>query len=247
MSYTKELKYFWNLIWNPDSGAKRQLDVGNALRLYYTLAILPFIAYLVIGGIMLALGHATSGVGGDTVFAPLYAMAKSFSYVSLFWNAIVLFFVALPIGIAIDAMIYQVIGKFFLKAWNGDYAKTFTAVTLSVFPVLFLAWIDTIPVLNTIFIVLVPIWSIVVFVTVLAAQQKLTRLNAMLMLLIKSLLVFFVVVLLGISLLSSIAYALTSGLVPAGTVFMHWFNATHVAATTAGSQWGMGTPITEPG
>jgi hypothetical protein len=239
MSYTKELKFFWNLLWNPGVGSKRQMDVGGALKLYYMLAVLPFIAYLVIGGLAVSVGYSVNAIDSNTVFAPIFAMVKSFSYVSLFWNGIVLFFIALPIGIIVDAVIYQIIGRFFLKMWNGDYSKTLTALVYSLFPVLLLAWLNAIPVVNTIFIVLAPIWSIVIFVIAMSAQQKITRLNALIIMLVKSILVFLVVFLLGLALLSSFAYALTSGLVPAGTAFMHWYNISQ-GTGPIGSQWGIG-------
>jgi hypothetical protein len=239
-----ELTFLWNMLWKPDKYAKRQLDFGSALKLYYTLAILPFIAYIVFGAIAIAFGYSVHDFGANSAaIAPFYHALASVSYLALLWGGIVLFFIALPLGIAIDALIYQLIAKFFLKAWNGDYSKTFAALVFGLFPMLALLWLSVIPVFSTIFIIIAPIWSIVVLVIALSVQQKITRLNALLLLLLKSFLVFLVMALLGLSVFASMAYVVSS-LVPAGTAVVPLSNATTNWTAMPHWNWGgmMGGP-----
>jgi hypothetical protein len=212
-----ELRFFWNLVWNPGKYSKRQLDFWSAVKLYYTMAVLPFIAYVVIGSLRIAAGDGVHRFGASTLLAHLGPLFTSLSYLSLIWGGILLFFIALPLGIAIDAIIYQIIAKHFLKVWKGSYDRTFTALVFGLFPLLLLLWIGVIPIFNLLFIIVAPIWSLVVIVIALSEQQKITRLNALLVMLIKSLLVLLVFALIGISIFASLAYVL-SNLVPVGSV-----------------------------
>lgn len=215
MTYMDELKFFWNLVWNPEKYTKRQLNFGSALKLYYTVALLPFIAYIVVGSIMILTGASTHSA--VRLFPGFRAFLGAASYASVILGGIFLFFIILPLSIAIDAFLYQVIAKFFLNVWRGNYEKTFAALVFALFPLLLLMWLDTVPFLNVIFIILAPIWTIVVLVLALSQQQKITRLNALLTMIIKSIIVLLVLVLLGLSVATTVGYILSS-LMPAGGI-----------------------------
>jgi hypothetical protein len=225
MSYTDELKFFWRVMCDPAGHTKRKLDTGSALKLYYTVAILPFIAYIVFGFLAIALGVNVHVFGASTWLFSLQPFFTSLSYFMVVASAIVLFFVALPLGIAIDALIYQVVGKMFLGAWKGTYEKTFSALVFSTFPLLLLFWMSLIPFLNSAFIILAPLWSIVVLVVALSSQQNVTRLNAFLIMLVKSILVALVLILLGLSVFASLAYVFGS-MMPTSSVTGTISNAT---------------------
>lgn len=203
-----DLKFLWDLAWSPAKHVKKQLNFTSAVKLYYKLAVLPFIAYVVLGSIAVSLGERTDIIRSGALLAPLYSVATSLSYVSILWGGIILFFIALPLGIAIDALIYQLIGKFFLNTWKGNYDKTFTALLYGLFPLLLLLWLSVVPLFNSIFVIAAPIWSLIIIVFALSEQQKVTRLNAMLIMVIKSLVVVLFLALVGISVFSSIAYIL---------------------------------------
>lgn len=212
-----ELRFFWNLVWNPGKYAQRKLDFGGAVKLYYTLAILPFIVYVVLGSIAVALGVPTHSFGTNSLLTPLYTVVASLSYVSILWGGIILFFVILPLGIAIDALIYQLVAKIFLNVWKGNYDTTFTALVYGLFPLLLLLWLSVIPLFNSLFIIIAPIWSLVVIVIALAAQQKVTRLNAFITMAVKSFLVLLVLALIGVSIFASLAYVI-SNIIPVASV-----------------------------
>jgi hypothetical protein len=225
MSYVDELKFFWRVMCDPAGHAKRKLDTGEALKLYYTVAVLPFIAYIVFGFIAVALGITVHSFGMHTWLYSLQPFVSSLSYFIVFASAIVLFFVALPLGIAIDALIYQIVGKIFLKAWKGTYEKTFTAIVFATFPLLLFLWLSLIPFLNSVFIIIAPLWSIVILVVALSSQQNITRMDAFLMMLIKSVLVVLVLTLLGLSVFASLSYVVSS-LVPGSSITGPVSNAT---------------------
>jgi hypothetical protein len=224
MGYVDELRFFWNMLWNPVKCSKRKLDLGGALKLYYTLAILPFIVYIVFGVVAASLG-VSAGFGMSSPFHAFRPFVTSLSYFAVIAGAVVLFFIAIPLSIAIDALIYQLIGRMFLNVWKGKYEKTFTALMFGILPMLALLWLSFIPFLNAIFIVIAPIWTIIVFTAALSVQQNITKLNAFMTMLIKSLLVVLVLMLLGLSVFASFAYIVGS-LIPAGSLTGPIGNAT---------------------
>ncbi len=237
MSYADELKFFWSLVWKPEKESKRQLDLGSALRLYYSLAVLPFVAYLVVGGIAAMFG-ARAGISPGSPLNSVLDVAAKISFVSVFWGGILLFFILIPIGIAIDALIYQIIAKIFLNAWKGNYERTFTALVYGVLPVLMLLWLSFVPIINAIYIIIAPVWALVVFIIALSVQQKIRRLDALLIVIVKSILVIAVLALLGISIVATVAY-LAGSVIQAGSSFVPWGNL-----TAAG--WHMGNLGTGP-
>ena len=175
MGFIKEFDLLWDIMLTPGKAAKKVHTLGEALKLYYIISVIPFILYLVFG---LALS-AYVGVAAfnylPIISAPGLTSTLSIAVVS---SAILLFFILVPIGIAIDAFIFQLVGRFFLNAWKGQYPKTFTAVTFSVLPVVFFYWFLLLPGLNALYIIVVPIWAMVLLVISLASQQGITRLNS---------------------------------------------------------------------
>ena len=210
MSCKEELRFLWNLVWDPAKYTKRKLNFGAAIRLYYMLAAVPFVAYVVLGLISVYLGLPSHRIGATHLLTPLYILFASSSYLSVIWGGIVLFFILLPIGMAIDAVVYQIIVKFFLNMWKGSYDTTFTALVYSSFPILLLLWLSVLPLFNSLFIIVAPIWSIVVLVIALSNQQNVTRLNALLAIVIKSALLIFVLALISVSIFSAAVYVLSS-------------------------------------
>lgn len=225
MAVMEDLKFLWNLVWNPEKYAKRQLNFGNALKLYYTLAVFAFIAYVVVGSLAVAAGAGVHAVSAPFPVSVLQSLVTSVSYVSVLWGGILLFFVVIPLGLAIYAVLYQIIAKHFLNIWKGTYDKTFAALVFGAFPSLLLYWLSVVPVFNAIFIILAPIWGFVVLVVALSAQQKVTRLNALLAVAVTWVLLAALLLLVGLSLLNAVGYVLGSVLHD-GVLSFPWHNAT---------------------
>ncbi|MDE1851896.1 MAG: YIP1 family protein [Candidatus Micrarchaeota archaeon] len=226
MSVTNDLKFLWNLVWDPEKNGKKTMDFGGAVKLYYTLAVLAFIAYVVVGSIAIWLGLSVHGATTTFPAATLLALVHAVSYVALFWKGVITFFILLPLGIAVEALIYQLVGRVFLNAWKGTYEKTFTALVFSLFPLLLLYWLSVIPVFDALFIILAPIWSLIVLVIALSVQQKIRRLDALLIVLLKSFLTIFVLLLVGLSLVSALSYVLGT-VAHNGILSFPWHNVTN--------------------
>ncbi len=220
---TKDIAFLWDLMLHPGKASRRSGSVEKTLKLYYTLALVPFVLYLVIGFLLSTYGSLAVMRYLPFVHVPLLATA---SYVTVLVSAILLFFVIVPIAIAIDAFVYQVIGRNLLNAWNGDYAKTFTAVTYAVLPVMFFYWLLLLPVLNGLYLLILPIWALVILIISLATQQKVKRTEAGIVAVLSWIFKAVFMVLLASSVLVSIASIL-------GTLVGQYVPGMHVGAGSA--------------
>jgi hypothetical protein len=217
-----DLKFLWATVWDPERNVKRQLDFFGALKLYYTLAFFAFVAYAVIGSIAVALGTYAGAIAAPSFPAGVVeSFVSSVSYFYIIAGGIGFFFIALPLGLAIDALLYQIVARFFLNIWKGSYDKTFAAAIMGSFPILLLYWLTPVPFLNGIFIIIAPIWSLIVLVIALSVQQKVKRLEAILALLLVEFLSVLVLLLVGLSLVSAIAYVV-GGVTNQGVMSFPW-------------------------
>lgn len=189
MGLIKEWRHAWEAVWHPSAAGKRKLSINGSLKYYYSIAIVGFILYVVLGAISI-----WNGVAVHSYLSNMLDVRAG--YPALFAYAILFFFVLGPIGLFIDSALYQIVGKYFLKEWKGDYSKTFTAVAFASTPAIFLAWFSFAPYINGALLLLAGIWSLVVLVVTLSEQQKVTRTTAIAGVLVTAVLViliFFVV------------------------------------------------------
>jgi hypothetical protein len=197
MSFKKDLQFGWDMIWHPSKYAKRKLSVSQSLKLYYQIMILPFIAYVLLTLLGYYLGFNASNAIMPSMSIPLFTLAAGIGF------GIVYLFILLPlISIPINAAIYQVVGKHFLKSWNGDYAKTFSAIMMGTLPLVIFFWLLSVPVVKFLFIAILGIWSLVVLVIALSTQQGISRLSTATTLLLTVLFVLLVI------------FSFISGLIP---------------------------------
>ena len=121
MGFGNDLGLVWGIIRNPGKFAGKQMNYLSALKLYYEATIIPFILSLVVGIPIILLGV--------NIF--LMPFSKTLISVGLTIAFIIGLAISLwimvPIGIFINAFIYQIVGKYVLNAWNKDYEKTFVA------------------------------------------------------------------------------------------------------------------------
>ncbi|MDE1857147.1 MAG: hypothetical protein KGH98_03645 [Candidatus Micrarchaeota archaeon] len=209
-----QLKKAWELIFKPEKSGKLSLDLVGALRFYYLYSIIPVILAIIVGALVgTAVGSGIQsgmryslpmGIGGvvHSVTAAASAVLPAFiSGYTLLW-----FWIFVPIGIFINAAIYQLIGKYLLNAWNGKYEKTFTAAMLAVIPSTLFYFLAFLPGINLIYLIVTPIWGMVILIIALAALQKTTRVVSLVSLLTTWLAVALVLTLLvGVAILGSVS------------------------------------------
>lgn len=145
---------------HPGAESSGKIGIGKALSIYYPVAVLGLVLALIV---YYAYSSATSTFIGSYSHAILLAA---------------IYLILVPIGIFIDAAIYHLVGKHFLRAWKGDYSKTFAAYTFAVIPFASLYWIAQVPALRIPTAAIIGLWSIVMLVVAVASQHKIRRTDA---------------------------------------------------------------------
>jgi len=172
MGFGNDLGLVWGIIRNPGKFAGKQMNYLSALKLYYEATIIPFILSLVVGIPIILLGV-------NIFLMPFSKTLISAGLTIAFIIGLVLsLWIMVPIGIFINAFIYQIVGKYILNAWNKDYEKTFVATLFGTLPEVFLYWLLLIPLLNAVALAAMVVWSLIVLIISLSLQQKTSRINA---------------------------------------------------------------------
>lgn len=197
MGFSKDIKNGFGSLIHPGDDTKRNLSIGGALRVYYSVAVIPFILFLIVGSIWY--GTYGAGVyncpaagtqpvssincGPHNYFSIFNGFISSVAPTTgaigaVFLADIVFLLVIPPIGIFIDSLIYHLIGKSFLKEFKKDWSKTFTGVMYGALPALTFYWLLFIPVVGVIFLGIIAIWGFLNAVIAIANQQRITRLQS---------------------------------------------------------------------
>ncbi|MGC8671839.1 MAG: hypothetical protein ACP5TJ_03025 [Candidatus Micrarchaeia archaeon] len=175
MGYGSDIGKAWNLLWHPERESKQRMDIMSSLKFYYEIGIVGMLAYVFVGVGLLALGISLLPY---TYFIPMQAHFLAYSvflpYYLVVFAGLLVFLVLFPVSIAVNAFLYQLVGKYLLKSWAGDYSRTFAAVTFSYMPVVLFFWLMAVPFLKVLIAVLA-IWQIAVLIIALSEQQRTTR------------------------------------------------------------------------
>ena len=198
MSIIDSLKKAFHAITNPSSNTE-EMSIGNALKFYYSAAIIPFIIALVLGtGLAFV---ASSLIKGTFSFIPgLAAVGAGFTgiVVMLVLTAglIIYLFILIPIMALIVAALVQFFSKNLFKFWNGGYNKTFTAMLFAQLPIVLFIWASFIPFVT----ILLAIWGFIVGLITLAKQQQVSIGKAFVALIVTGimlLVILFIIILLS--------------------------------------------------
>jgi predicted neutral ceramidase superfamily lipid hydrolase len=175
MTFNKDVKKSWKLIYCPSKEAGVRFGVGRALKFYYGATLIPLLLIIVLG----YFGMLTGTITQTIAFVPFAKLFMNFLNVpqALILSTILLLWVTVPIAFFIDAFIYQLVGKNFLRVFKGDYENTFSALVFGIMPYLLLFWLFLLPVVNIIALIVLPIWSFVIEVVAFSMQQRATRLQ----------------------------------------------------------------------
>jgi len=172
MGFGNDLRLAWDIIKNPGKFAGKQMSYLSALKLYYEFTIIPFILSLVVGIPIILLGVNMFLMPFSNV---LIGAGLTIAFIM---GLILSLWIMVPIGIFINAFIYQIVGKYILNAWNKDYEKTFVATLFGTLPEVFLYWLLPIPLLNVAAVVAMVVWDLIILTISLSLQQRTSRINA---------------------------------------------------------------------
>ncbi len=222
-TFSKDLKTGFGSLIHPGTNTKGSYSMENALRLYYTVAIIPFILFFIFGSLLYStFGVSTSGciypsssaASISCVPARYFTVFNSFIgsmahsvgiYAAVFVGDVFFLLIIPPIVIFVDSLIYQLIGRRFLKAFRFNLSKTFSAVTFSSLPALVLYWLLFIPGISYIMLPIMTVWGFVVAIIALANQQKINRSEAFVVYLVTLFVVLLIAIAVGSVALGSLA------------------------------------------
>ncbi|MDE1868569.1 MAG: hypothetical protein KGH60_01215 [Candidatus Micrarchaeota archaeon] len=184
MHIHEQLHRAWHLMTQPEKFSKVSFSVKDALKFYYVFSIVPVIISIIVAIIVgAATGIYVQGQTANSLALTgwLHSVAANLQYILpgfiSAWT-LLYFWIFVPIGLFINAAIYQLIGKMMLKTWKGNYSKSFTAAMFGVIPLTLFYFLSLIPGVNLVYLIVLPVWSIVILTISLAVQQKVTRTNA---------------------------------------------------------------------
>lgn len=197
MSFGEDLRFAYGILLHPSAASRRRMEIGECLKFYYRLTIIPFILFLLFGYVSNRMGFYNSRF--FTLIGP--TAGTVFIDVLFFW-------IAVPLGVVLNSFIYQLVSKFFLRIWRGTLDRTFQAVLFGQLPPVLFYWLIPIPIARVAYLVLFPIWGLVVIVISLSVQQRVTRLQAFAALMA----VLFLVILMFFILFSALMPSIISGL-----------------------------------
>ncbi|MCL4403695.1 MAG: YIP1 family protein [Candidatus Marsarchaeota archaeon] len=182
MSYQDNLKNAFGVLLHPGKETKRQMGIGESLKFYYSVMIIPMILGIILGAVI---GMSSGG-------AVAMISAVLLDYVIVF-----------PIvSILVGAGIYHaIIGKLF-KLYKGNYERVVNAFTYMIIPFLLIYWIvlplsvnssllgSTVAVngipsgvsalapIGLLLTVIFGIWALIVSVIALSTQLNISRVKA---------------------------------------------------------------------
>ncbi|MCL4382082.1 YIP1 family protein [Candidatus Marsarchaeota archaeon] len=166
-------------LFSPGKESSRKIDLVSAMKMYYSVAAFGFVVAVLVSVLVHYYG------GGLGIFhSSLYNLSSILPGIPYLHAVLyiimmaVLFFLLIPIGLFINAAIYHAVGKFFLKAWNGGYEKTFVAVVFGEMPALFLFWLMLLPFVKLFAVALICVWEFVILTIALASQHKVDRVKS---------------------------------------------------------------------
>ena len=144
------IKSAWNLAIHPSKA--KPMSVGDALKFYYSFALIPGIVAAIITGIL----------GGLAAAVVMLVVIFALEIVSIF----------------IGAALYQLFGKFILRKFKNDYSVTFTAAVIASIPAILFYWIA--PITGGLSSIIFGIWGIILLTIVLMKLQKVSGITAVL-------------------------------------------------------------------
>ncbi len=169
------IKNAWYLAIHPST--VKPMDIKDAVKFYYSFAVIPGILAAIIAGIL-----ASSASAAIIMLAVIFVIE--------------------PIWIFIGAGVYHLFGKFLFRKFKQDYSVTFTATVAASIPVILFMWLS--PITGGLSSILFGIWSIIVLIVAFMKLQKVSGVVAVLAWLVPTIILSAIALLVVIAAFSAI-------------------------------------------
>lgn len=172
MKKESDLKFAWNLLFNPGVKSKTTRSAIGAIKFYYSVALVP----LVLSMVMAYYVGLSKALPFPLDILTTAAQPDGHLLGALFPIAYLL--IGIPLSLVLGSGLYHlVIGKLF-KMYKGGYSKPFTAFVYGSIPVVLTYWIAVIPFTRPLVSGAFGLWGFVIEIIALASQLKMSRLRA---------------------------------------------------------------------
>ena len=179
MKYNDYLKFWMDVLVHPGKATKRALTIKDALKLYYTLAIIP----VVLGVVMVfVFGGVRSFSSSTSMFAAFPSLMGLLSTYGLEIGIGYLLFAILvmtPINAFINSGVYHLlIGRLF-KIYDKKYPKVFTAAIFGTLPALMVYWLYPSGIVGTVVMGIFGLWGVIVEIIAFSNQLGMSRIKTL--------------------------------------------------------------------
>jgi len=154
-TFTKTYKSAIEVMIHPGLATKAQMGIADALKFYYTIALIPMLF-----GVLLRL------IFGSHILLALVAIAL---YLGFF-----------PVSAFISSGVYHLIIKNLFDIYKQEYSAAFLAYIYSLVPVVFFFWVFSVYILVAFALIVVSfLWSFIVLIIALSNLLSMSRLKAL--------------------------------------------------------------------
>jgi hypothetical protein len=200
MIFVDETKKAIDIILLKDKNPKA-MSVAQCLGFYYKASLIPLILAVIVAALI-----STAFVG--TIGALLTTVASNShlgSLIGLFGTAVTLvivvlvvvyFWILMPLGLLIDALIYHIFGKL-LKQFKQGYNATFNAMVYASMVYILLFFLLGIPIVGAIVGLIIFIWSLVSIIVWMGRFQKISWVMSLVVLIVTWVVVVIIFLLLA--------------------------------------------------
>lgn len=186
-----ELKDFvsgYGILIKPRKEVSKKRSVKESLMFYYANSIIPFVLFA-LASLLLSSYVPQLALYYTWLHIPITGTFSTDAVLT----GVLIFFIAVPLGIAVDAALYQLVGKKIMNSFKGNYSQTFSAATYAAMPFLAFGWLLSLPFIEFPIIYIIAAWELALFVIALGAQQKIMGSEAFFVFLMTLVLVVLVV------------------------------------------------------
>jgi len=172
MQLMNNIKVAIKAMLHPSTNTKA-MSIENVLRFYYKVSLIPLALAIVVNLVLtLAFGYNISFSPGLMRVTPFSSvLGVGISIVKAIGFPLLYLLILIPLGLLLNAAIYQLFSKLLFDLVKRDYNRTLTAYLYAEMPCILLFWLFNIPIAGLVVLGIASIWSIVVLVISLSKQQ----------------------------------------------------------------------------
>jgi hypothetical protein len=181
MIFIDDLKQFISIIRDPESNTKNPDDVVDVFLRYYKATLIPIIVVSVIevllsGVVAVVVAQLLESI--PVIGALIAGLAGLIASFLLVFATVFLIWVAVPIGLFGDSVMFHIFGKYVFKKFDKDFDATATAVVYSGAPFVLFSWVVLLPLLGIWLFLLLVGWKYAIMISSLSNQQKIDKKSA---------------------------------------------------------------------